>query len=160
MPSCYVKKSPFQSCKNWTPFHLFLSLAGSVNPFVMAQSSCSDVFLLLDKQFQKCEGPECRQVRVERCAASHSLRSWSRIWSWIDLIQRILDLVSLFGGFNWSPNRRFPAIFTQNNAPRPSKTNIQFWLEKDECSDARMAGAPPPCSSLTFSLGQPTQSPP
>ncbi|CAK9040410.1 Prolyl-tRNA editing protein ProX (Prolyl-tRNA deacylase ProX) [Durusdinium trenchii] len=29
---------------------------GSVNPFVMAQSSCSDVFLLLDKQFQKCEG--------------------------------------------------------------------------------------------------------
>lgn len=29
---------------------------GSVNPFVMAQSSCSDVFLILDKAFQNCEG--------------------------------------------------------------------------------------------------------
>ena len=29
---------------------------GSVNPFVLAQQSCSEVFLLLDKQFQSCEG--------------------------------------------------------------------------------------------------------
>ena len=29
---------------------------GSVNPFVLAQQSCSEVFLLLDKKFQTCEG--------------------------------------------------------------------------------------------------------
>ena len=29
---------------------------GSVNPFVLAQQSCSEVFLPLDKQFQSCEG--------------------------------------------------------------------------------------------------------
>ena len=35
---------------------LSLLFGGSVNPFVMAQSSCSDVFLILDKEFQNCEG--------------------------------------------------------------------------------------------------------
>lgn len=29
---------------------------GSVNPFVLAQQSCSEVFLLLDQKFQSCEG--------------------------------------------------------------------------------------------------------
>lgn len=29
---------------------------GSVNPFVLAQESCSEIFLLLDKQFLSCEG--------------------------------------------------------------------------------------------------------